>query len=195
MTILITVLITIASLIALLLIIALFTKKTYVVGREIIINKPTSDVFNYVRYIKNQDHFNKWTMIDPNMKKIYRGTDGSVGFVYGWNGNKQAGEGEQEIMGITEGEKLDLEVRFVRPFPAVAKTPMTIEAVGGSQTKVNWTMTSSMKYPMNIMLAFMNMDKLLGKDLETSMGMLKRHCGKKLVSWPALLLFVGACSI
>jgi hypothetical protein len=30
-----------------------------------------------------------------------------------------------------------------------------------------------MKYPMNGMLLFMNMDKLLGKDLETSLTNLK----------------------
>jgi len=179
MTILITILIVIVSLIALLLILALFVKKGYIVQRNIIINKPKQEVFNYIKHIKNQDHFNKWTMTDPNMKKTYRGTDGSVGFVYGWNGNSKAGEGEQEIKGITEGEKLDLEVRFVRPFAAVAKTPFVTELVNGNQTKVTWTMISNMKYPMNIMLAFMNMDKLLGKDLETSLTMLKGILEKK----------------
>lgn len=173
MSVLITILIVIVSLIALLLIIALFVKKEYIVQRDIVINKPKQEVFNYIRYLKNQDYFNKWTMTDPNMKKTYRGTDGTVGFVYGWNGNKQAGEGEQEITGIKEGERLDVEIRFVRPFAAVGHTPFVTETVNGNQTKLTWTMDSAMKYPMNIMLAFMSMDKLLGKDLEASLGMLK----------------------
>jgi hypothetical protein len=45
--------------------------------------------------------------------------------------------------------------------------------VDGNQTKLSWGMSSRMKYPMNIMLLFMNMDKLLGKDLELSLGNLK----------------------
>lgn len=173
MTILITILIIIASLVALILIGALFVKKSYSIHRDIIINKPKQEVFNYIKHLKNQDHFNKWTMTDPNMKKSYRGTDGTVGFVYGWSGNNKAGEGEQEIMHIKEGERLDIEIRFVRPFAAVGQTPFVTETVNGDQTKLTWTMNSSMKYPLNIMLAFMNMDKLLGNDIQTSLATLK----------------------
>jgi hypothetical protein len=161
------------SIIVLLLIIALFTKKAYNVRREITINKPNSVVFDYIKHIKNQDYFSKWVMTDPNMEKIYKGTDGTVGFIYGWNGNKQAGEGEQEIRNIIEGEKLDLEVRFVRPFEAVAHTPFYTESVLDNQTKLSWGMSSAMKYPMNIMLWFLDFDKLLGKDMEISLDNLK----------------------
>ena len=75
----------------------------------------------------NQDNFNKWTMMDPNMKRSFRGTDGTVGFVYAWDGNKRAGKGEQEITKITEGKRLDIEVRFERPFKAISSTPFTTE--------------------------------------------------------------------
>jgi hypothetical protein len=36
-----------------------------------------------------------------------------------------------------------------------------------------------MKYPMNIMLLFMNMDEMLGKDLETGLVNLKAVMEKK----------------
>jgi hypothetical protein len=37
-------------------------------------------------------------MMDPDMKKTYRGTDGTVGFVSEWESNKKdVGTGEQEI--------------------------------------------------------------------------------------------------
>ena len=165
--------------VVLLLLVGLFTRKDYAVLREVTINRSVSEVFNYLRFLKNQDHFSKWVMMDLNMKKIFRGTDGTVGFVYGWNGNKQAGEGEQEIMGIEEGKLLDVEVRFVRPFAAIAKTPFKTEQISADQTKVTWGMSSQMKYPMNVMLLFMDMDKLLGKDLETSLGTLKEILEKK----------------
>ncbi len=48
-------------------------------------------------------------MTDPAMKKEFRGIDGNVGFVYGWDSeNKRAGNGEQEITNITEGERMDV---------------------------------------------------------------------------------------
>ena len=112
-------------------------------------------------------------MKDPQMKKMYSGTDGTVGFIYGWDGNKQAGSGEQEIKNIIEKEKLELEVRFIRPFKAIAQTPFFSESVSATQTKVKWGMVSEMNYPMNIMLLFMNMDKMIVADFATGLSNLK----------------------
>jgi hypothetical protein len=131
-------------------------------------------VFNYIKYLKNQAQFSKWVMMDPNLKQEFRGTDGTVGFVAAWEGNKRAGKGEQEIRKITEGERLDVEVRFIKPFEGIANTPFTTESVAAGQTKVKWGMSSRMKYPMNIMLLFMNFDKTLGNDIQISLGNLKR---------------------
>ena len=61
----------------------------------------------------------------------------------------------------------------MRPFEAVANTPFVVEAVSGDRTKVIWGMTSSMKFPMNAMTLLMNMEKMLGNDLEISLSTLK----------------------
>ena len=97
------ILIGIAVLLAIPLVMALFISKNYSVTREITINKPKQEVFNYVKLLKNQDYYNVWVQMDPNMKKEFRGTDGTVGFVYAWEGNDKAGAGEQEIKGMVEG--------------------------------------------------------------------------------------------
>ena len=179
MNIFVTILLTLAAIIILLLFIALFTSKTYSLKREIQIGKPLQEVFNFLRYLRNQEHFSKWVMMDPNMKKDFRGTDGSVGFVYAWDGNKQAGKGEQELKGIMDGERIDVEVRFIKPFEGIAATPFTTKSISPNETLVSWGMTSTLKYPMNLMLLFMNMDKLLGKDLETSLLTLKKVLEEK----------------
>lgn len=161
------------GIILLILIIALFSKKDYSIQREIIINQPVETVFNYIRHLKNQDNFNKWVMTDPTMTKSFRGQDGTVGFVYAWEGNNQAGKGEQEIVNLVPNQRVDAEIRFEKPFEAIAKAPFITTSIGEGQTKLVWGMDSSMKYPMNAMLLFMNMDKLLGKDLEISLARLK----------------------
>jgi hypothetical protein len=178
MTIILYLLAGIAAIVLLVLMIALVVKKGYSVNREVIIDKPAPEVFNYVRLLKNQDHYSKFVMMDLNMQKAFRGVDGTEGFVYAWNGNKQAGEGEHEIKRIVDGRQIDTEVRFIRPFAGVGYTTMSTESVQDGQTKVRWSFTSEMAYPMNIMLQIMNIEKLLGKDLEVSLDNLKRHLEK-----------------
>ena len=171
MNIVITILYIVASIIALLLIIAFFTKKGYNTHREIIIHATRQKVFDYLKQIKNQDNFNKWIMIDPGMKREFKGTDGTVGFIYAWNGNKEAGEGEQEIKAIAEGKNIEMELRFVRPFSGIAHAKMTTESFTDNQTKVIWNTSSKMKYPLNIMLPLIV--KMLEKDMDTSLTTLK----------------------
>lgn len=163
----------IAALIVLLLVVALFTKKAYSITRETVINKPVTEVYNYVKCLKNQDHFNKWVMTDPGMKRDFKGTDGTVGFVYAWNGNKKAGEGEQEITNVVEGKRMDSQVRFIRPFKGVSETYYETVALSSDKTKITWGVAGKMNYPMNIMLLIMNMENMMGKDMETSFGNLK----------------------
>ena len=154
------------------LIIALFIKKEYSIQREITISKPNQQVFDYIKHLKNQDQYSKWVMTDPAMKKDFKGTDGTIGFVYAWDSNnKQAGKGQQEIVNIKEGQQLDIEVRFEKPFKSTARTPFITEATSANQTKVTWGMVGKSAYPMNVMNLFM--DKMLGKDLEVSLTNLK----------------------
>lgn len=156
------------------LILALFVNKKYSVEREITINKPAPQVFNYVKLLRNQDNFSKWATMDPNMKKEYRGTDGMVGFISAWESkDKKVGKGEQKIKIITEGKRIDFELRFIKPFAGIANAYMTVEPMSKNETIVNWGFDSKMKYPMNLMLLFMNMEKMVGNDFEIGLYKLK----------------------
>ncbi len=166
-----TVLIIIAALFALPFIVALFIKKSYAMEREIIINRPKQEVFNYIKYIRNQDNFSKWVMMASKAEKEFRGTDGTEGFVYAWNGNKNEGAGEQEIQLIAEGEKITMELRFVRPLKAVAHAYMSTEAESEHSTKVKWGMYGKTAYPRNIMNLIM--DGVLKKGIDESLKNLK----------------------
>jgi hypothetical protein len=154
--------------------VAAFTKKDYSIVREVTINKPKKEVFDYIKLVKNSENYSKWVMMDPNSKKEFRGTDGTVGFVFAWDSeNKNVGKGEQEIKAITEGEKIEFGLHFIKPFEGLASAYMSTEEVTPDQTKVSWGFSSKMPYPMNIMLLFMNMEDMLGKDLQTGLDNLK----------------------
>ncbi|HSD14589.1 MAG TPA: SRPBCC family protein [Flavobacterium sp.] len=171
MTILNIFLLVFGGLMAFLLIAALFMRKEYHVRREIIINTSSKRVFDYLKLLKNQDNFNKWVMVDPGMKRDFVGTDGTVGFIYRWNGNKKAGEGELELKSLIESSKIETEIRFVRPFPAVAFSDYVFEIVSDNQTKVIWGNRSKMIFPMNIMVSMV--EKMLAKDMDISLSNLK----------------------
>lgn len=169
----------IATLLFLVLLIATIAPRGYHIQRSITIRKPVHEVFDYIRHLKNQDHYSKWIMMDPAMKKSFVGTDGTRGFVYGWDGNKKAGAGEQEILFIETNRKIDTVVRFRRPFKGIANSfmstgPAANSGTGVEGTQVQWTFSSTLKYPANIFLLLMNAEKVLGSDLETSLSNLKR---------------------
>lgn len=165
----------ILGLIALLLIAAAFGKPEFSIIREITINKPKQQVFDYVRFLKNQEQFSKWVMTDPNMKKTITGTDGTVGAVYIWDSeNKQAGKGEQEITDINEGERIDFEIRFEKPFNNTSEAYFTTVAVSDNQTKVSWAFIGTTTYFMRVLHLLLNLKKVLGKDMQTSLNNLKR---------------------
>ena len=173
MTILLIILCSIAGLIALIFLGALLAPKSYSVYRSVVIDRPVEDVYDYVRHVVNQEYYNKWVQRGTK-QTTKKGNDGEVGFIYAWNGDKQSGEGEMEITQLIPNQLVGTEIRFVRPFKAVAKGPTTLEALGPNQTKVTWGMDSPMAMPMNLILTLMNPDKLLGNDLQESLGNLKR---------------------
>jgi hypothetical protein len=164
-----------AALIVILLIIAAFSRKEYSVTSEITIQKPGQLVFDYLKLLKNQDNFSKWALMDPNMNKEFRGIDGTVGFVSAWESDKKnVGKGEQEITGIKEGEQIDYEVRFIKPFAGVAQVYLTVDSLSNEVALVTWGFSSKMPYPMNLMLLFMNMEKRIADDLNTGLKNLKK---------------------
>jgi len=171
MSIIITILLVAAGIIALLLIIALFIKREHYVKREIIINAPRQKVFDYVKLLKNQDEFNKHAMAGPDRNREYKGTDGTVGFIYAWKGNKNAGEGEKEIKNIVEGEMIEMEIRFVKPMVTSANIIMETASLSDDQTKVSWSNAGTLKYPVNIFVPIM--EKMLPKEMDESLTTLK----------------------
>jgi hypothetical protein len=161
-----------AGIIVLLLTIALFMKKEHYAKREIVINAPSQKVFDFLRLLKNQEQFNKWaTAGKETRKEEFKGTDGTVGFIYAWSGDKSAGEGEKEIIKIVEGKVIESEIRFVKPFKTTARVIMQTEFISDTQTKVSMSNEGTLNYPLNIMIPLV--EKNFPKDMDESLRKLK----------------------
>lgn len=165
----------IAGIVLLLLILSLIAPKTYNVFRTIEINKPKPEVFEYLKFLEKQQEWSPWAKKDPNMEKKLTGIDGEVGAINSWIGNKEVGEGEQEITKIIEGERIEGQLRFLKPWKSTSDCYFDVDEVSDGITKVTWGFSGKNKFPISIMMLFMNMDKSVGKDFEEGLSDLKQQ--------------------
>lgn len=157
------------------LIMGLFMEDKFSVSKSVVVDLSSEEVFDYLKNLKNQDEYSVWNMKDPNMEKAYEGTDGEVGFIAKWDSdNKDLGSGEQEIVAIENGKRIDFKLRFKEPFEAENDAYILTESIGENRTKITWGIKGVMAYPMNLMLLFMDMDNMLGTDLENGLKNLKK---------------------
>ncbi|RAJ07412.1 SRPBCC family protein [Arenibacter echinorum] len=163
----------IIGIIILIVVLALIAPKSYDVSRSIEISKPKAEVFDNIKYLKKQQEWSPWAIKDPNMEKKFTGVDGEVGAISYWNGNKDVGEGEQEITKIVEGKRVEGELRFMKPFKSTSDSYLDLVELGNGKTKVTWGFKGESKFPMTIIMLFMNMDKAVGKDFEAGLRNLK----------------------
>jgi hypothetical protein len=148
------------------------------IEKSIEIRKGYRFIFDYLRVTKNQDKFSVWNMADPDMKKNYKGTDGTLGFSYSWDSNmKNVGAGEQEITAIEEGKSIDYVIRFFRPMQNTGKSIFRITGIGNESTSVVWIFDSPSKFPMSLFSPIFK--RMLGKDLEKSLTNLKNILEKE----------------
>jgi hypothetical protein len=144
------ILVVIGCLIAIPLIVALFMPRTYTVSVTETINQPRQKVFDFVKMLDNQKLYSVWVMADPNLNPEVIGTDGTVGAIQRWNSKlDEVGEGEQEITKLSP-DRIDVDIRFKRPWEGNAKAANLFKDVDGSSTEVTSEFYSEAPWPMNL---------------------------------------------
>jgi uncharacterized protein YndB with AHSA1/START domain len=163
-----------AVIIAILLLLIAFAPKKYNVHRSITIQKVRPEVFQYLKLMRNQDHWSPWMKRDPGMKQTFTGEDGNIGFMTQWESDhKQVGHGEQEIVKLEENRRIESALRFLKPWKSESSGYFDLQDLDGG-TKVTWVFHGTNKPPMNVMMLFYNMDKAVGKDFEEGLAQLKK---------------------
>lgn len=175
-----TVFIIIAAVILLVIFLALIAPKSYKVSRSIELEHSPEKVWEHLRFLKKQQEWSPWDKKDPNMDLTFTGVDGEVGATSHWSGNKDVGEGEQEITRIVEGERIEQNLRFLKPYKSQSDCFMNLDKLGENKSKVTWGFTGNNKFPMSIMMLFMSMDKMVGKDFEQGLKNLKHNLNSQL---------------
>lgn len=160
------ILVVIAIIIAIPLVVALFVPKEFNSERSIVIDKPKSQVFEYIRFVRNQDNFGVWQLSDPDLKYTEEGVDGTVGYKYSWDG-EVTGKGSQKIVEISSPDSIVTELDFGMGEPANSFFRLVEQSP--SQTKVTWGMRGRSPYPLNVFSLIFD----IGKDFEQGLHNLK----------------------
>ena len=152
-----------------------YLKKEYQIVREITIDQPKQKIFNYIKFLKNQNAYSYYNRKDPETIKSYTGTDGEVGFTYAWKSKiNSIGSGTQTISKIIEGQEICCAIQFTKPLPLKSVAVISLSEINEVQTKVIWTFSSVYNFPLNIVIYFVNLEKLIGTDIASSLVTLKQ---------------------
>jgi Polyketide cyclase / dehydrase and lipid transport len=125
-----------------------------------------------------------WEKLDPSMQKAFEGPATGVGQSYAWSGNRDAGKGKMTIEDSVPGQKVGIKLEFVKPMASTATCTLTL---AGTPTGsfVTWSMRGNHNFIGKAFAMFMNMDNMLGTDIEKGLAQLKTVAEGKQVAMAA----------
>jgi hypothetical protein len=116
---------------------------------------------------------------DPDLQKTVTGPEYGVGQSYAWKG-KEAGKGKMTIEESVPAERVGIRLVFEEPMASTSLCALTIAGTPTGSV-VTWTMTGEHNFLGKVLGMFMNMDKMLGADLEKGLALLKTAAEAKQV--------------
>ena len=145
---------------------------TYTVQRSITIDAAPDRVYEQIASFHNWRNWSPWEDIDPDLTRTYAGAESGTGAIYGWSGNRRAGQGRMEITEATPPSRVQVDLAFEKPWKARNDTWFTIEPQG-SGSRVTWSMKGQKSLMTTVMGLFRSMDQFLGPDFEKGLARLK----------------------
>jgi hypothetical protein len=174
---LVKILIGVASVLVLFLAVAATRRSAYHVERKLQVAAPADLVFGVLNDLHQFAGLlvlfgSPWEKLDPNMQKTFEGPAAGVGQSYAWSGNREAGRGRMTIEESVPGQKVSVKLEFVKPMKSTATCALTLAGMP-SGSLVTWSMDGNHNFIGKAFGMFMNMDKMLGTDIEKGLAQLK----------------------
>jgi hypothetical protein len=142
------------------------------VERSISIKAPPEKIFSQINGFHQWEAWSPWEKIDPAVKRTYGGADSGKGAVYGWQGNKDVGQGRMEIIESTPSSNVLIKIDFIEPFEGHDMVQFTLQSQGDT-TKVTQAMYGPSSFISKLMSLFFSMDKMVGQKYEEGLASLK----------------------
>ena len=148
------------------------TDSTFTVERSTTVVAPPSAIYPLLVDFRRWQEWSPWEGLDPAMRRTYSGAPSGPGAVYGWSGNRKAGQGRMEITEATPDEQVAIDLAFDRPFRSRNVIRLALRPQDGG-TGVTWAMTGPRPLLMRLLGFVFSMDKIVGKDFDRGLAQLK----------------------
>jgi polyketide cyclase/dehydrase/lipid transport protein len=173
---LVTILIGVAAVLVLFAAVVATRPSAYHVERTLAVAAPADLVFGVVNDLHQLAGVlvlfgSPWETLDPNMQKTFDGPAAGVGQSYAWSGNK-VGKGTMTIEESVAGQKVGMKLQFVKPMASTATCALTLTGTP-SGSLVTWSMDGHHNFMGKAFGMFMDMDNMLGADIEKGLARLK----------------------
>lgn len=144
----------------------------YRVARSAVIAAPATIVFPFVNDFHNWEGWSPWARLDPAAVVKFDGPAWGPGAKFAWSGNAKVGEGRMTLVESRAGEKIRIKVEFTRPMAGETASEFAFIDDRG-RTAVTWSMHGANNFIARAVCLFMDMDRMLGGDLEKGLAQLK----------------------
>jgi Polyketide cyclase / dehydrase and lipid transport len=170
------ILIGVAGVVVLFVAVAATRPSGYHVERKLDVAAPTDLVFGVLNDLHQFANAlvlfgSPWEKLDPNMQKTFAGPAAGVGQSYAWSG-KKVGTGKMTIEESVPGQKVGMKLEFVKPMASTAICALTLAGTPAGSS-VTWSMRGNHNFIGKAFGMFMNMDNMLGSDIENGLAQLK----------------------
>ena len=112
-----------------------------------------------------------WEQLEPTMQKAFDGPAAGVGQSYSWSG-KEVGKGKMTIEESVPGQKVGMKLEFVEPMESKATFGLALAGTPAG-SMVTWSMDGHHNFVGKAFGLFVDMDNMLGADLEKGLALLK----------------------
>ena len=164
-------LILVGALVLLALILGIVGPKSYDVNRSAIVPGTPEQVWPYVSNLKNMALWSPWAEKDTAMTVEYTGTDGAVGSMSSWSGNKDVGKGSQTLTVLEPNAKVESKLVFLEPMSGESTAYLFMKDTTGG-TYVTWGIKGENGFVGKIFGSILNMDKMMAPDFERGLARL-----------------------
>jgi hypothetical protein len=141
--------------------------------RSGLIEASASKIFPYISNFKRGAEWSPYEKLDPNLKRTFSGTDGTVGSVLEFEGNVNAGSGKLEILKLIPDQLVDIKLTMTKPMYGenLVQYRLTPE---GSGTRFTWSMSGDAGFMGKLFGVFIDCEKMVGDQFNQGIANLRQ---------------------
>lgn len=151
---------------------------TFRVQRSATIEAPPERIFPLINDFHAWGAWSPYEHLDPAMRRAHSGAPSGTGAVYAWESKGRAGAGRMEIVESSPPSRIVLRLDLRKPVETRNDLIFTLEPRGDSTT-VTWAMQGPNSFLGKVVQTLVDMDRVVGKDFEAGLAILKEIAEKQ----------------